>query len=171
MRFELTPRRVFAAFALIPLALLGEALILQHLQGQAPCPLCILQREAFLLVGLIACAAAVHNPPRRVAAIYAALLALVALSGLGVASWHLWSLHHPKFGCGVDVMEQFVNQLPTAKLLPFIFRASGDCAARHDPIFGLLVPEWSFVWFCTLFLGAAFCALKWRSAAPARAAA
>ena len=34
MKFELSPRRVFAGFALIPLALLAEALILQHLKGQ-----------------------------------------------------------------------------------------------------------------------------------------
>lgn len=169
MKFELTPRRVFAAFALIPLALLAEALILQHLQGQAPCPLCVLQREGFFLFGLIALAAAVHNPQRRGAAMYAAGMALASLSGLGVAIWHAWTLHHPKFGCGIDVMEQFVNNLPTAKLLPFIFHASGDCSARHDPIFGLMVPEWSLVWFSVLLLGAVFVGVRWLIAAPARA--
>jgi len=171
MKFELTPRRVFAAYALIPLVLLAEALILQHLQGQAPCPLCILQREGFLLFGLIALAAAVHNPARRGAAIYAAGTALAALSGLGVAIWHVWTLHHPKFGCGIDVMEEFVNDLPTAKLLPFMFRASGDCSARHDPIFGLQVPEWSLVWFSLLLVSAVFFAVKWRRARPASAVA
>ena len=170
MKFELTPRRVFAAFALIPLALLAEALILQHLQGQAPCPLCILQREGFFLFGLIALAAAVHNPQRRGAAIYAAGLALASLSGLGIAIWHVWTLHHPKFGCGIDVMEQFVNNLPTAKLLRFIFYASGDCSARHDPILGLMVPEWALAWFAVLFRAAVFFAFKWLIAAPARAA-
>ena len=169
MKFELTPRRVFAAFTLIPLALLAEALILQHLQGQAPCPLCVLQREGFFLVGLIALAAAVHNPRRRVAARYAAGMALAAASGLGVAIWHVWTLRHPKFGCGIDVMEQFVNSLPTAKLLPFIFYSYGDCSARHDPIFGLLVPEWSLVWFSVLLVGAALFGVKWFLAAPAQA--
>ena len=171
MKFELTPRRVFAAFTLIPLALLAEALILQHLQGQAPCPLCVLQREAFFLTGVIALAAAVHNPQPRGAAIYAAAMALAALSGLGVAIWHVWTLYHPKFGCGIDVMEQIVNNLPTAKLLPFIFYASGDCSARHDPILGLMVPEWSLVWFMLLFLAAIFFAFKCLSAARAGAVA
>jgi disulfide bond formation protein DsbB len=160
MNFELTPRRVFAAFALIPLALLAEALILQHFQDQAPCPLCILQREGFFLVGVIALAAAVHDPRRRVAALYAAGMALAAASGLGVAIWHVWTLHHPKFGCGIDVMERFVNDLPTAQLLPFIFRATGDCAARHEPMFGLQVPEWSLVWFSLVFAGAIFFAVS-----------
>ena len=170
VKIDLSPRRVFAVFALIPLGLLGEALILQHLQGQAPCPLCILQREGFFLFALIALVAAVHNPRRRGAAIYAGGLALASLAGMGVAIWHVWTLHYPKFGCGIDVMEQFVNNLPTAKLLPFIFHASGDCSARHDPIFGLMVPEWSFAWFAVLFLAAVFFAFKWFIAAPARVA-
>ena len=170
MNFELSPRHVFAGFALIPLGLLGEALVLQHLLGQAPCPLCILQRVAFFLFGLIALAAAVHGPRRRGAAIYAGGLALASLAGMGVAIWHVWTLHHPKFGCGIDVMEQFVNNLPTAKLLPFIFYSSGDCAARLDPILGLMVPEWALAWFALLFLAAVFFAFKWLSAAPAHAA-
>ena len=169
MKFELTHRRVFAALALIPLALVCEALILQHLQGQAPCPLCILDREAFLLFALVAIAGAIHNPPPRVAARYAGAMALAAASGLGVAGWHLWSLHHPKFGCGIDVMEQFVNNLPTARLLPFLFHASGDCSARLEPMFGLVTPEWAFVWFAALFLASAFLIFKWRSAAKAGA--
>ncbi len=170
MKFELTPRRVLSGLALVPLALLGEAMILQHLQSQAPCPLCVLDRAAFLLFALIGIAGAVHNPARRVAARYVGAMALAAASGLGVASWHLWSLHHPKFGCGIDVMEQFVNNLPTAKLLPFIFHADGDCAARLEPMFGLVTPEWAFTWFAALFLTAAFLVYKWLSAAPVRAA-
>jgi len=165
MKFELTPRWVFAGLALLPLALLTEAMLLQHLQGQAPCPLCILDREAFFLYALIAIAGSIHNPPRRGASLYAAAMALASLSGLCVAIWHVWSLHHPKFGCGIDVMEQFVNNLPTAKLLPFIFRASGDCSAHHDPILGLVVPEWALAWFAALFVGAAYFAYKWRFAA------
>ena len=160
MKFELTPRRVFAAFTLIPLALLAEALVLQHLNGQAPCPLCVLQRAGFLLVALIALAAATHQPRRRGAAIYAAAIALASLSGAGVAAWHVWTLRHPKFGCGIDVMEQFVNSLPTAKLLPWLFHASGECATPHAPILGLQVPEWSLIWFSLLFLAAIFFALK-----------
>ncbi|HEY5290915.1 MAG TPA: disulfide bond formation protein B [Burkholderiales bacterium] len=169
MKFELTPTRVFAAFTLIPLALLAEALVLQHLKGQAPCPLCVLQRAGFLLVALIALIAAIHQPQRRGAAIYAAGIALASLSGLGVAIWHVWTLHHPKFGCGIDVMEQFVNNLPTGKLLPWLFHASGECTAPHEPIFGLQVPEWALIWFSMLFLAAVFFAVKWLIAARAHA--
>jgi disulfide bond formation protein DsbB len=171
MKFELTPRRVFAVFALIPLALLAVALVLQHFKGQAPCPLCVLQRAGFLLVALIALAAAIHQPRRGGAAIYAAGMGLASISGLGVATWHVWTLYHPKIGCGIDVLEQFVNDLPTATLFPWLFRASGECAAPHEPIFGLQVPEWSLVWFCLLFFGVIFSAFKGMYATRAGAAA
>ena len=171
MKFELTPRRVFAAFTLIPLALLAEALILQHVKGQAPCPLCVVQRAGFLLIALIALAAAIHQPGRRGATGYFAALALAALAGLGVAIRHVWVLYHPKFGCGIDVLEQFVNELPTASLLPWLFHASGECTAPHEPILGLQVPEWALIWFALLFLAAIFFAFKRSSASRAGAAA
>ena len=171
MKFNLSPRRALTLVSLIPLGLLGEAMILQHLQSQAPCPLCVLDRLGFSLYALLAIAGALYNPPQRRAALYAGGMALTALCGLGVAGWHLWTLYHPKFGCGIDVMEQFVNNLPTAKLMPFMFYANGDCSARNDPILGLQVPEWALVWFATLFLAAAFLAYQWRAAAPERAAA
>ena len=160
---------MFAGFALVPLALLALALILQHLKGQAPCPLCVLQRAGFLLYALIALAAAIHQPRQRAAAAYAAALALAALAGLGVAIRHVWVLYHPKFGCGIDLLEQFVNDLPTARLLPWLLHASGECAAPHEPILGLQVPEWSLIWFSLLLLASILFAFKSLSAARAPA--
>ena len=171
VNIELKPRRVFALFALIPLALLAESLTLQHLNGYIPCPLCVLQRAGFALFALFALAATIHQPRRRGAAGYAAALALTALAGQGVAIRHLWVLHHPKLGCGIDLLEQFVNELPTATLLPWLFHASGECSARYAPILGLQVPEWSLAWFCLLFLAAVVFAYKCLSAARAGAVA
>ncbi len=163
----MNPRRVFAGFALLCFALLAEALVLQHLKGQAPCPLCVMQRAGFSLFGLIALAGAIHAPRRGGTVGYAAALALAALAGLGVAARHVWVLHHPKFGCGIDVLEQYVNDLPTARLLPWLFHASGECTTPHEPVLGLQVPEWSLIWFSLLFLAAMFFFAKWVAAARA----
>jgi len=164
------PWKIFALFALIPFALLAEALVLQHVEGQAPCPLCVIQRAGFLLFGLIALAAAIQRPRPRGAAAYSAVLAVTAMTGLGVALRHVWVLHHPKFGCGIDALEQFVNDLPTTKLLPWLFHASGECSAPHEPTLGLQVPEWSVIWFSLLLLGSILFARKCWSAARAGAA-
>jgi disulfide bond formation protein DsbB len=171
MKFTMSTRQVFAGFALVPIALLAEALILQHLKGQPPCPLCVLQRAGFVLFALIALVAAIHQPQRRGAAAYSAALALAALAGMGIALRHVWVLYHPKFGCGIDVLEQIVNDLPTAKLLPWLFHASGECTAPHEPILGLQVPEWALIWFSLLFLSAIVFAFKCLSGARERAAA
>ncbi len=171
MQIDTRPRLVFGGIALVALALLAEAMVLQHLKGQAPCPLCVMQRAGFVLVGLIALVAAIHQPQRRGAAAYCTALALAALAGLGVAIRHVWVLHHPKFGCGIDALEQFVNDLPTARLLPWLFHASGECTTPHTPILGLQVPEWSIIWFSLLFLAALAFAVKCLSAARAGAAA
>jgi len=165
MRVELNPRPVFATFALISIALLAAALAVQYFRGEPPCPLCVLQRAGFVLVALIALVAAIHKPRRRGAARYSAALALAALAGLGVALRHVWVLYHPKFGCGIDALEQIVNDLPTAKLLPWLFHASGECTELHEPILGLQVPEWSLIWFGLLFVAAIFFAFKCLSAA------
>jgi disulfide bond formation protein DsbB len=159
MRIDAKSRLVFAGFALVATALLAEAMVLQHIKGQAPCPLCVLQRAGYVLVALIALVAAIRRP-----------LALAALAGLGVATRHVWVLYHPKFGCGIDVLEQFVNDLPTAKLLPRLFHASGECTAPQAPMLGLQVPEWSLIWFSLLFLAALVFAVKYLSAARAGAA-
>jgi disulfide bond formation protein DsbB len=98
-------------------------------------------------------------------------LALAALAGMGIALRHVWVLYHPKFGCGIDVLEQIVNDLPTAKLLPWLFHASGECTAPHEPILGLQVPEWALIWFSLLFLSAIVFAFKCLSGARERAAA
>jgi len=164
-KFEPGPRPVFAAFAVVSIALLAAAVAVQFLKDQPPCPLCVLQRAGFLLVGLIAVVAAIHQPRGRGAAGYCAALALAALAGLGVALRHVWVLYHPKFGCGIDALEQIVNGWPTAKLLPWLFHASGECAERHEPLLGLQVPEWSLIWFSLLLVAALYFAFKYSSAA------
>jgi len=167
----LNNRHVFSVFLLITLVLLAEGLVLQHFKGQAPCPLCVIQRAGFVLIGLIALVALLRQPQQRGAAAYFAALALTALAGLGVAVRHVWLLHHPKFGCGIDVLEEFVNKLPTAKLLPWLFHASGECTAPREPVLGLQIPEWSVIWYSLMLLAAIFFLARCLSGARHSAAA
>jgi protein dithiol:quinone oxidoreductase len=158
------PRPVFAVFALVSIALLAAALAVQFLKDQPPCALCVLQRAGFLLFALIALAAAIQRPRYRGAVAYSAALSLTALAGLGVALRHIWVLYHPKFGCGIDALQQMVNDFPATKLLPWLFHASGECTQRHDPLLGLQVPEWSAIWFGLLLVAAIYFAFRYSSA-------
>ena len=126
-------------------ALLGFALYLQHVKQMQPCPLCIIQRYAFVGVALICVVAAFL--PAAAARIGAGLGALGALAGAGVAIWHVWIIAHPGVSCGIDPMETSLNKIPTAELMPFLFKADGLCTDAIDPILGLSIPQWSLAWF------------------------
>lgn len=150
-------RLILLAAAGICIALLGAALYLQYAKNMLPCPLCIIQRYAFAAVGLICIVFALL--PSRAMRLGAALGTTAALTGAGVAGWHLWVKAHPAVSCGIDPLETSLNTIPTAKLLPFLFRADGLCTTDYPPILGLSIPQWSLLWFVVLALGLA--SLAW----------
>jgi disulfide bond formation protein DsbB len=85
---------------------------------------------------------------------------LAALAGAGVAGWHLWVKAHPTVSCGIDPLETSLNTIPTAKLLPFLFKADGLCTTEYAPIFGLSIPQWSLAWFVAFVLVLGWIAFK-----------
>ena len=133
------------SIALIAIALLGVGLYLQFVREMSPCPLCILQRYAFVAVAIF-CLIALALPAAAARAA-AALAALSAITGAVIAGWHLWVKAHPAVSCGIDPLETSLNTIFTAKLMPFLFQADGFCTTEYDPILGLSIPQWSLIWF------------------------
>lgn len=140
-----TSKSVLLAIAFACLALLGFALYLQHGLDQKPCPLCVMQRYAFAAIALICLASAAL--PRAAVRAGAGLGLLAALTGAGIAGWHLWVKAHPEISCGVDPLETALNKIPSAELLPFLFQANGFCSTDYAPILGLSTPAWALLWF------------------------
>jgi protein dithiol:quinone oxidoreductase len=145
-------RSLYLIVAAICFALIGAALYLQHVQKLAPCPLCVIQRYAFLAAGIFSLAAA-FVPKER---LWAALGLASLVGGLGTAGKHVYVLANPGFTCGIDPVENFLNKLPTAEIMPWMFEAYGACEEAHG-LFGLSLPAWAAVWF--VLLGAALLAL------------
>lgn len=140
------------------LGLLGVALYLQFVENMLPCPLCIMQRYGFAAVALICLVTAML--PQAASRVGAGLGLIAALTGGGVAGWHLWIKAHPAVSCGIDPLETSLNKIVTAKLLPFLFQADGLCTTDYDPIFGLSIPQWSFAWFVIFALALGWLALR-----------
>lgn len=132
------------------LALLGFALYLQHVENMQPCPLCVIQRYAFAAVALICFISA--GLPYAGAKAGAGLAALAAIAGAAVAGRHLWIKANPSTSCGIDPLETSLNTIPTANLMPFLFKADGLCTADYAPILGLSIPMWSFLWFAAFIV-------------------
>lgn len=131
--------------AAVSLGLVGFALYLQHQMGWAPCPLCVIQRYLFVLLALVCIITALL--PASAARVGSGVAALTALSGAGVAGWHVWVKANPTVSCGIDPLETALNRIPPAEWFPFLFKADGLCATPYPPILGLDTPQWSLLWF------------------------
>jgi disulfide bond formation protein DsbB len=146
------------AIAVTALALVGVALYLQHAHDMLPCPLCVLQRYAFLGIALFCLIGAFTKKP-----VIGTSLALASgIAGLGVVGKHLYVLANPGFSCGIDPLTTTLNQIPTATLMPWLFKADGWCEAATDQIIGLSIPQWSAIWFAALTLALALLLMRRR---------
>ena len=145
---RLPPRSLFLALAALCISLLGAGLYLQHGLGIEPCPMCIMQRYALLLVGLIALVAGVHGVERRGVRVYAGLIVLAALCGAGIAARQSWMQLFPpavpECGPGLEFM---LDSFPLGQALPMIFRGAGDCARVDWSFLGLSLANWSLLCF------------------------
>jgi protein dithiol:quinone oxidoreductase len=164
----LRPRAIYLAIFLACLALMGFGLYLQHVEHLEPCPLCILQRYAFVVAGLIALIAAIHAPRKTGACIYSTLLALSAGTGAVIAGRQTWLQHNPPqvLDCGPD-LAYMLDSLPLTQILPKVFKGEGDCAKVVWKFLGLSIPEWALVWFA-LFIVAAVLAAVLTARSPRR---
>jgi disulfide bond formation protein DsbB len=144
----LDPRRIFLSIFLICASLLGFGLYLQHALGLEPCPMCILQRYAFILTGTVALIAALHNPLALGRRIYSLVVAFFALLGAGVATRHVWLEHNPPklFDCGAD-LGFLLESFTLTEAFPMIFRGTGDCTKVPWRFLGLSIAEWALIWF------------------------
>jgi len=156
MRTTTVTRLGFGAIFVLCAGLIALALYLQEQEGLEPCPMCILQRYAFVVLGVVALAAAIHGPRGAMLKAYGALCALVALAGAGVAIRHSYIQHFPPKieTCGAD-LEFLVNTLPLSQALPKIFQGGGSCSAVDWKMMGLSIPEWALAWFL-IFAAASF---------------
>jgi disulfide bond formation protein DsbB len=149
---RISPRIGFLAGFLVCAGLLAFALYLQHFEFQEPCPLCILQRVAFIALMVIFLVAALHGPGRIGGFVYGGLLFLVAGIGAAVAARHVWLQHLPKNQvpeCGPG-LEYMLQKFPLSRALDKILSGSGECAEAGWSFLGLTIAGWSLVWLVIL---------------------
>jgi disulfide bond formation protein DsbB len=142
------PRRVLALVAVACVAMLAFGLYLQHVVGLEPCPMCIVQRYALVLVAIIAAVAAFAKG--RVAWVTGGLL-MTLVSGFGafVAARQSWLQWYPPeiASCGRDFYGM-IETFPLKRAIPMIFKGSGDCTKVDWTFLGGSIANWSFLWFC-----------------------
>jgi len=149
-------RLLYLALFIVCAALLGYGLYLEHVLGQEPCPLCVLQRIAYIVVAVIALVAAIHGPSGIMNRIYSGLIALASIAGGGIAGRQVWLQHLPpdqvpECGPGYDYL---MDVFPLDEALGMIFTGSGECAEVDWTFLGLSIAEWSLAMFVIILLAA-----------------
>lgn len=135
------------AGALACAGMMAFALYSQHVLLLDPCPLCILQRVAVIALGVAFLAAAIHDPQKIGARIYAFLTALFAASGAAVAGWHVRLQNLPADevpSCGPG-LEYMVENFPLSDVLGMVLKGSGECAEVAWRFLGLTMPTWVLI--------------------------
>ena len=151
-RFLDQPRRLFAFVCAACVGMLAFGLYLQHVVGLEPCPMCIVQRYALILVAVVAGISAFAS---RSGLLMSGAAGMALLSGLGafVAARQSFLQWFPpeEASCGRDLYGM-IETFPLKRVVPMIFKGSGDCTKIDWTFLGLSIANWSFVCFVAIAL-------------------
>jgi protein dithiol:quinone oxidoreductase len=150
------PSRRLLNFAglLICAGLIVYALYAQFELGLDPCPLCIFQRIGIAALGVVFLIAALHNPRRWGARVYALLIALAALGTIAVAARQLYIQHLPPGAipsCGAP-LSAMLKFMPLSAVIRRVLTGSGECGVVNWTFLGLAMPAWVLIWAAGLGL-------------------
>ena len=133
------------------------ALASQHLAGYEPCPWCVIQRIAYLAVGLFALLALLAQKSMLA---FRALIALAILSTLGglAAALHHHFVAAQTSSCAFTAADRWISWSGLADWLPSVFSATAACDEANAPLLGLPYSVWSMLLAVILLvlLGRAF---------------
>jgi disulfide bond formation protein DsbB len=134
-------------------ALMAFALYAQYGMGLEPCPLCIFQRIAVIVVGVLFLLAALHNPQQTGARVYALLLLIAVIAGALISARHVWIQAQPPgtvAACGAG-LGYLMEIMPVTDVITKVLTGSGECGKVDWRLLGLSMPWW--VLFSLVALG------------------
>ncbi len=146
------PRRILALVCVASIGMLAFGQYLQHVVGLEPCPMCIVQRYALVLVAIIS---ALTGASDRKGFNIGGTLLMLGASGFGayVAARQSWLQWYPPevSSCGRDFYGM-IETFPLQRAIPMIFKGSGDCSKIDWHFLGGSIANWSFVIFSLIAL-------------------
>ena len=161
-------RAQYFAGGLACVALLAYAFYEQFQMGVEPCPLCIFQRLAFIVMALFFFIAAMHGPRGGGRRVYAALVAIAAAVGAGIAAYHVRVQQlgpDPTAGCtpGWNYMvENYSLKYAWSKTIEHAFTGHADCGQVNWTFLGLAMPFWTLVCYVLIGAGAVWAGFRRR---------
>ncbi|GGY51031.1 disulfide bond formation protein B [Bacterioplanes sanyensis] len=141
-------------------ALLATAYYFEYVLYMEPCPMCMVQRLAFLLIGLGCLAVFFARNHYSLRLVTLALTVAAAIFGYWSADHHVWLQNLPPEevpDCGPS-FGYLMDTLPLTELLKIMLQGNGNCAEISWSMWGLSMPEWTRIWYAgfALVVGTAF---------------
>ena len=150
--FDTAPRRIPVLIILACVAMLGFGAYLQHVVGLEPCPMCIVQRYALILVAIFAAAAAATGKKSLQSTGVALALVTAGLGAFVAARQSFLQWYPPEVAtCGRDLYGM-IETFPLQRAIPMIFKGGGDCSVVDWTFIGGSIANWSFVAFVVIAL-------------------
>ena len=147
----LSGRLPFAIVCVAGLALVAGGVVMTELFRLAACPLCIIQRMAYLALAAVAMLGLASSGRPVLRRLVALAMAAVAGTGAFVAGYQTWIQRFaPDTGCSAyqTWWEEMVDH--AGSLFPLLFQSDGICSDPGFVFLGLSIAEWSLVCFSGL---------------------
>lgn len=135
--------------------------ILSNFAHLAACPLCILQRMAYLLIGLVGITSLALSRGRFGFTLGALVTTLIAGTGAFIAGYQSWLQHHPEAPSCAATSPWWENFVYWAgEQAPYFFLSSGMCSDPGFVLFGLSIAEYSLLIFSGMVVIGLFVATR-----------
>lgn len=143
--------------------LLLTSVYLQMYAEFIPCPLCVLQRLTFGLIGVLLLIGMLFHKKFWGRMVIHFFIALSSVVGIFLAGRQVWMQHLPSVNpaeCGVS-LQYMLQALPLNQVLQkVLFEGSTECTKRGWEFLYLNMAEWALVWFVLFLLLALYGFLK-----------
>lgn len=145
----ITSRTYFGIGFIICLLLLGAAYYFEFIRGMMPCLLCVLQRWAIILLGIIFLIATLHNPKTIGIRIYGFFILFVSVLGALAAGRQVWLQHQPlpvEETC-LPGLQFLLKTHPLHEVVKIMAKGDTQCAKISWQFLTLSMPQWTLVTF------------------------
>lgn len=132
---------------------LAYALYTEYYLFLEPCPLCMVQRYIYALIGILFLITFIKPPITWGRKLFGFLISIVSVLGMVVSGWHVRLQHLPPEevpDCGPG-LEYMLDAFPLKDIISELIHGSGDCAEVVWSFLGLSMPTWSFICFIGFF--------------------
>lgn len=121
----------------------------QYVGGLNPCPLCILQRFVFFMLGILFLLGILFYSKRWCRLFINSLSFITSILGITLAGRQSWLQHFPPPNsgeCGAS-LQYMMQVLPYHEILQRIFQGTSECSQRGWSFLSLSMAEWALACF------------------------